>query len=1004
MSTMMKNWDPEAVEKFIKPESQQKSPTVFRETHVPIDKIKADILRPYDGQSAFVSEEEFRNAVLDSEIDDDNRIFIIKGEVGSGKSHLCQWLEYEINGYGDDGGYDDTHVAIHISRSNTKLSDILKILHDPINKEYDEVGDIGELDPEEVADFIIQGLKTFHKNRGKFKEFDLDKFLKEHGSKKSFRDVLVENLTDYQEAVEQENKEQQIDLITRKDYGRVCLNSFGTAKYKEGVYPTVRRAVHDLLTRNLGIEDFKRQLVELSTAYKEAGKRPVLICEDLTTFNVLKDDLLDHIFELSSSHYDIVLGWTSGWERENIDDALSTSEDSLSYMQQRCQGYLSMTDDQGRAYFLEDTSASILLVKEYLNAIKRHSENTANVPDEAFDKMYPFSEAFVYHVYQNLVQDGNRQQTPRVLLVHVISDCLLSTVPPFKKIETNAFVEKRPSLVSLEESDECQQLTKWYGCKNDGGDSLWVPKAIFEAFNVEYINGVDEDGKVIFPPEYATKSEDIYVPNSTSTDSRGSREPRKVTSTDASIDEPSTEGDTTEQETSEPSRQTSASGGAIPGDKQAQFQDWIQNGSEYPSSNSLKKGVQMTLERWYEPTRLANENATTRSAIGIYCARGSDIPVEIKGPDSPSSLSYTIDHGVQNYKLYIGMLYAGVNDGFDPDTNFDRLRGWADNQVVKYRHHMRDTIEDALPKSMGIEEFIVFSKFIMMNTGTGTNTITPETIFSEYEMETSSPLHQKSDLDLELPLGARDAFNDITRKSNAYSGLAEGFFLLKSSVVDYQRLNSAISTVEDNLEQFITELSSTDVDNIPKAYKVGTTRNNAKTTVRGLVESVSDYCNELLKMEQSISFDVIESEIEEYRSLHSSTHTQDQLSNIYEQLENSIAPLHVTKESEWATVGDDLHNSDLNLKLGEFGETLDKFENIDVQNSIEIIAILHDYQSAKQDQRAWKIYSILSDIIQSLDAAKGAGETDFKNQVRDSSEFTSFTKKRDQLLKTLEGN
>ena len=98
MTQVVRNWDRDVVEDFIKPESQQKTPEVFRETHVEIDKIRAEILRPHSGDDAFVTESQFRDAVLDSDLKDDNRIFIVKGEVGSGKSHLCKWLEYEING------------------------------------------------------------------------------------------------------------------------------------------------------------------------------------------------------------------------------------------------------------------------------------------------------------------------------------------------------------------------------------------------------------------------------------------------------------------------------------------------------------------------------------------------------------------------------------------------------------------------------------------------------------------------------------------------------------------------------------------------------------------------------------------------------------------------------------------------------------------------------------------------------------------------------------------
>jgi len=62
-----------------------------------------------------------------------------------------------------------------------------------------------------------------------------------------------------------------------------------------------------------------------------------------------------------------------------------------------------------------------------------------------------------------------------------------------------------------------------------------------------------------------------------------------------------------------------------------EFQDWVTSGEEYPSSDTLHDGAVATLERWHEPTRLSNPNASTRSAGGIYYARGDSIPVSIQG-------------------------------------------------------------------------------------------------------------------------------------------------------------------------------------------------------------------------------------------------------------------------------------------------------------------------------------------------------------------------------------
>jgi hypothetical protein len=1014
MTDMSMNWDPEVVEKFIKPESQQKEPEVFRETHVPISRIRAEILRPHDSSSEFVSEEDFRDAVLKSELKDDNRIFIVKGEVGSGKSHLCQWLEYEINGYGDVSERSDSHVAIHISRSNTKLDEILEILHEPVDKEYEEVGSIGDLDPEDVADFIIQGLLTFHKDRGQLKGFELEKFLEDFDSKTSFRDVLVDNLTDYQKAVEQEGKEQAIDLFTRDDYGEICFNVFGDTGYQTDTYPALRRAVHDLLTNNLGIENFKGQLEELSDAYVEAGKRPVLICEDLTTFNVLKDDLLDHIFDLSSSHFDIVLGWTSGWERENIDDALSTSDDSLSYMKQRSQGYLSMTDDQGRAYFLEDKSASLLLVEKYLEAIKKHSETSTSIPEDGFDNIYPFNEAFVHYVYQNLVQDGNRQQTPRVLLVHVIADCLTSTIPPFKKVETNAFVGSRPSVVSLEETESCQRLTKWYGKQDPDREKLWVPESVFNTFDIEFETGYAKDGIVYFDLDRILSGADLLtvpVDGETDPEDDPTTEGEDPDSSDDESDEDETDsGDSTEDRASDSGETTSnddgdddPTGPRIPTEKSTQFQDWIKRGSDYPSSNTLRDGVRMALNRWYEPTRLANENSTAQSTKGIYFARGSDVPVEIKGPDQPSERSYTIEHGVENYELYSKLLYAGVHEDFDEETNIDELRGWADDRVIKYRHGMRTEIETHLPEDMSVEEFVVLSKFLLMNTGQGASEVKRDILFEEYTKQSSSPLHRDSDIDIDLPMGMLDAFNVVTRNSSDIGGLVEGFFLLKKNVVDHERLDSAVKGVNENLDEYIEGMAYVSVDDLPQAYKIGTTRNNATTVVKDLITAVSDFTNELLKLKQNTSFDPIEEEIQTYAEVFKPTHNKQKLLEIYEKLDNSLTPLEVTREGRWKSIGDLLREEDTTLHLDDFGDALKEYQSIEADSPVEIMSVLHGYQQAKEQQKAWKVYDVLLEMIGELEGAGGAEKTDFEELVRESDEFASFSKKRDQVLELLGG-
>jgi len=1010
MTQMIRNWDREVVEEFIKPESQQKTPEVFRETHVEIDKIRAEILRPHSGDDAFVTESHFREAVLDSDLKDDNRIFIVKGEVGSGKSHLCQWLEYEINGYDEGDGTNDEHVAIHISRSNTRLDEILEILHDPIDKEYEEVNDISSLDPEDVADFIIQGLQTFYKGQGALRSFDMEEFLKSRPDADDFRTILVKNIKEYQESVENEGQEQNIKeyLLSREDYGHICFSAFGETKREDDVYPVVRRAVHDLLTRNIGIEDFKSELEDISEAYVQEGKRPVLICEDLTTFSVLKDDLLDHIFELSSGHYDVIMGWTTGWERENIDDALSTSEDSLTYMKQRTQGYLSMTDDSGQAYFLEGRSAPVVLVQAYLDAIKEHSETNAEIPEEAFDSIYPFNEAFIRHVYSNLVQDGNLQQTPRILLVHVIAECLTSDVPPFEAVQNNSYIRQRPYLIGINDhSQPCLELTQWYALKHQG--QLWLPMEVFDAFGVDTHGAAEKDGNVFFNTSFAAGDVTVIerepggepTPEETDTDDEG--ETDEESDEKRSDEKEETDDEVDDKEEDEEERPGIEPEVNVPPEDYREFQSWLMDGTEYASADRFRDGVVATLERWHDPTRLANENSTARNSTGIYFDRGSEPPVVVRGADSPASMSFEIPHGTKNEELYRQMLHHGYADSFEDDANFDKLRGWATDKVVEYRSRMRQDIEGHLPEQMTIEEFVVLAHFLMMNIGKGETEISSELIFEDYQMEETSPLSHKSDIGIKLPQGLENAFERASVHTGDIGSLARGFFLLKKNIVDYDRLNDAITGVSENLDRYLSGLSTISIDGLADAYRIGTTRNNSQKRLGKILEDFSDLAGELEKLEQQVDIEELQKKTDRYRRFHHLSHTQEDLAELYDEIEGTLGPLNVTHRQQWRDIGQLLNDSENDLGLGDFRSTLNEIEETEADDALSSIALLHEYQRSQNESAAWKVYEVFAEMIEELEDAEGSEVGDFRSQVESSNEFEEFRSARDSAQQTIGG-
>lgn len=1035
MSTYLKSWDDDVVTEYIKQESQQKTPEVFLETHIPITRIRAEQLHGSDSAGGFVGEQQVFEHITKSDPEStENRIYMLKGEVGSGKSHLCQWLEYQINGQGDLAGAED-HIAIHISRNNTRLSDILEKLYEHVGIEHDELADMSQLDADDLADFIITGLRTFGANTGQFTGFELDEFIEDHESKLDLRTVLTENIEEYQDAIAEEEREQRIDLISREEFGKVCFNVFGETFKDSEVYPVVRNTIHDRLMTNLGIEDFQSELVRVANQYQKEGKRPVLIAEDVTTFTVLKDDLLDYIFQLGDgademqSGFDVILGYTTGWETEQADDALVAGD--LSFMTQRAVGYLSLTNDNGEAYFLEDGPMPVRLVEKYLSVIKDQSTTEPNgeIPEDAFDDLYPFNERVIVRAYRNLQEDGNRQQTPRLLLYHVVGDCLLSSVPPHDKLGGNTYIADFHDPTSADFEPAVNRLLKWYGKLDEG--SVVVPEACFETFDVDIPkNARVEEGSVIVEAKFMSShwevSDDLLEGSITDRDPEDIGETEVAGGSDDDTESGESEdgdSDTPEipETTTDITSVTEAPTYPEANEALAHFQDWYGTGNEFPSGERLREGVQTALNMFYDPTRLANANATTKSTAGFYYASGSDVPVEIRGEDSSKDLAVTVSpfgDGIPDYEriLYYMTLYPlegpEQEEGeFHQDLNMDAVRGWCDIQVQELREQMRKELEDALGDNLTLEQFIVLANSLLLNAVHGTTEFDRGRLLrdpDEYSVDQSSPFKRTSKREfrenpIELPSGLFSAYDDLVDRKTEIMQLSQGFFLLKGEFVDHERLENAQTYVEENFEECLAAASRIRVDDVADGYRIGTTRTSAKTRAATVFEAVSNYANELEKFEQSFDASALVDEVEMVKSLHQPRHTCDKLLDIYERLVDCIDPLDVPLKERWEEVGQILREHPEEIDLGAFGSTLESLMVADPDSPVEAIELLHTYNQSKDTQQAWLVYEVLEELLATVENAPGPDVTEFLSQVRDSPAFQQFQRKRNDVVQTIGG-
>lgn len=1123
MSTMPKLWDDSVVRDYLTPEAHQKSREQFLKTHIDIDKIRADYLFPYEGTDEFVTQEEFRDAILKSKVDDDNRIFILRGETGSGKSQLCQWLEYQIGAEPDEG--DETHIALHVSRSKTGIGDILDIISGPIDTDV-TVSNVSDLDPKKVADAIITTLRAFGAAMEQFTEDEIEALTADRSNATDLRTILEKNIAEYQESATSEGEERMSDLITKKDYRDLSIAAFGSTKGNDTLFPALQSQVHEILSRNLGVEDFKGKLEELSEEYEKRGLRPVLICEDLTTFTVLKEQLLDHIFQLDSGHYDVVLGWTSGWEKDDLSRALGTSQGVSTYMEDRAEGYLSTTDEDGRAYFLDD-DLTVKLARTYMSTIIEESDTEDSLPDDvlaAFDGLYPFNETFIEESYNHLIQDGNKRRTPRLLLMRVIRECLSSTVPPFEAIEDNPYVEPFPSSVDLSYSESLQRLGKWYGSATTDG-RLRVHRQIPETFDVPLPDVDVDDDWVYFQADVSPAKLDLgvregtfhpgeYITLRATLDEHGEegvtirREDSEIATTDsdglASVRLPDEEGDVTFQaekddETDattvtvvEPTDDTSVSVTINPktptvsdevtvtarvngeprsgvrvsvnddelGETRSdgkvhfnapdadsatiqaiyddaedettidiessdihipvgtdldsstvkeyflQYRNWISVGDTYDSSTVLREGAAGVLNEWHDPTLLGNLNAQNDGVNGIYYTRGSDVPVSIIGADERQGLSFDLEFGVEYDDIYKPLFWYGISEsGEFPqedkyDLNYDLLRAWTDEQVADFRTEMRAELEACIDP-MTLEEFTVLAQFLVLNATTGRRTVEADMMLEE-PPQRGDEREFVPGLEDEQPEELRDATVDLLKSRNAPYNLAQGLFLIKSNVIDHDRLSRAVESVSEDLDRYLLQAMQIDTADLASAYQISTTRSKGYG-VDDLFERVKDYATTLDDVSAERNASYVAETIETVTTYYDPNQDQDDLHNVLTRLHNILDDLEASKYESWKTAQEAVADSE-EIDLGRFRQRMRTFEDISDKQGHELIATLHDYQESREEESAWEIYEAIAAMITEAEGVTLPDDVGFRDRVRDLEAFETYEQRRNEIETTLGGN
>ncbi|MDL2344406.1 hypothetical protein QOL99_09590 [Deinococcus sp. MIMF12] len=430
-------FDPAAVGHVFTTESRQKDEQMFTLTHARMNRILVSHNRVGLCNGQFVGEHEVLELIQGSAPLDSNRVWFVVGETGSGKSELCQWLEYQLR---------DRHVPIHISRRHANLTGILDVLHQHLPP--GTAGQSTTLPQEVLADHLRLHLKVRAHREGRGLGYleQLAPFFPE----------LARRL--YQPSAAP--LELPADLPPPPPDLPLTAWLSGAAREVLGVH---------------SLEPTLRALVE---HYAQQGRRPVLLLEDITTLGFLRDDLLDFVFDLSAPGFDAVIGLTSGFEQSHLQGGGNLSE--MAYVRDRLSARFQLSHASGETFFLNQPQDLQDLVRRYLGCLPQPAGGQA----AAFAGLYPFTPPMLERLYLHLVESGNPRQTPRNLLDAVIKPALSLPAPPHVTLFGPHPYLRAPSLTFYHQDlpEEVQALLYWHG--EVQGGSVSVPDEVAEAFGL----------------------------------------------------------------------------------------------------------------------------------------------------------------------------------------------------------------------------------------------------------------------------------------------------------------------------------------------------------------------------------------------------------------------------------------------------------------------------------------------------------------------------------------
>ncbi|WP_149847119.1 P-loop NTPase fold protein [Paenibacillus sp. 37] len=330
------------------------SPHYFRKTHFP------QVMHRYHGNQllAEITENELYEDLVETD-SEGNRVFLLFGSTGSGKSELLcwikdKWLNNEVN-----------RPVIRISRTELNPQVLIKkcfeALNIPLQIRIDESRwELLLKKPITLINQIVWGALS--------EILPTDEEIVPTAL--MIRPIIERNITEFTLQVQNGRIKKPLEVIHQSQFDELLSTTTIQIPIE---YPSFRKLLSQKLDQFLFEgRDIDSLFKQLSESLKTMNVRPLLLIDDLVqSVNIYASDLLDQLITLEEGNWDVVIGLTPGAMQGN-DKGLDLTQriQNLDTITDRVKK-LWLSDESGKDFYNLDRDQVTTYMSNYLVELKR---------------------------------------------------------------------------------------------------------------------------------------------------------------------------------------------------------------------------------------------------------------------------------------------------------------------------------------------------------------------------------------------------------------------------------------------------------------------------------------------------------------------------------------------------------------------------------------------------------------------------------------------------------